>query len=62
MTERKKQLLEVLGGVLLVAGLSVIHIALGLVVAGVLLIALANFGDVKASEKEANDAGTVESA
>lgn len=59
MTARQK--LEVLGGVLVAGGFAVIHIALGAVILGVLIVVWANFGDFASAEakrEEPNDAGT----
>lgn len=55
------QKLEVLGGLLIAGGFAVIHIALGAIVLGVLLVFWANFGDlegVEQAEEEATDAGS----
>ena len=55
MSERKRLILEALGGLLLIAGLSVIHIALGLVAAGVLFVLAANFMEVNDADSEQPD-------
>lgn len=54
MSEAQKKLIEVLGGIVLVAGIAVIHIAAALVVAGVLMIVFANFSDTPKESDDAN--------
>lgn len=46
LDESDRLLIEALGAILLIAGLAVIHFALALIAAGVLLILAANFAEV----------------
>lgn len=53
--ERRLQLAELLGGLIVVAGLAMIHPAMGVITLGALLILAANFTGVF-GESEADDA------
>ena len=56
MTPRQKQVLEAVGGVLLVAGLATINVAIGIIAAGVMLVLAANFvGETKEEDDSNSD-------
>lgn len=55
MTIRQQLTIEAAGAVLLVAGLTIVHIALGLVMAGVMLVLAATFLPLKEEETHDNN-------
>lgn len=56
-TERQRLVVEVMGGVLVIAAFALIHIAMGVLVAGILLMIFANFYLRATETEEGTDAG-----